>query len=230
MKPNDLTSELRVKFNDDGSIMYIKEYRKDDSGNLLVQFKNKKIKSVSNQKNSKNNGYGIVFHSNETINNIGNYIDGKKRGWFYIFNNKGALTSKREYLIINGNEYMNQWIDYDENGNVDKLTSNYIQLTDKNESTDFGEEYVLGIKLEASFFKQYMITVIGDFQDDFQFKKDGVYDTIKSDNFYSEFKTLKYKKGKNVVRGFVEELRYDEKDAEKVNKRKIYFSHSFLVK
>lgn len=230
VKPNEQSKEVRIKYQENGSIDFIQEYSGGNPQGLLLNYKKGGIKSMSIIKDGKNNGCGLVFHSNGLLNNFGQYINGEKTGWFYVFDKSGNLTGKREYLKVGGQEYLNQWIEYKTDGSIEKLSSNFIRVIPVKDTIQQDEEYKLNISLEAAYFKQYMIMAVGDYDENFNLPNGAKCDTIKSSNFIATYKTKNYKKGKNIVRGMVLDLQPDEKDPKKVNIRKIYFSHEFRVK
>ncbi len=230
LKPNEQSREVHIKYQDDGSVDYIQEYAGGNPLGVFVNFKKGNIKDISNIKDGKSNGCGVVFHSNGMLNNFGQYVNGEKSGWFYVFDKQGNLSGKREYVSVNGQEYLNQWIDYKSDGSIEKLTSNYIRVIPVKDTILEDEEYHLNISLEAAYFKQYMIMAVGPFDEKFNLPAGAKCDTIKSANFVATYKTKTYKKGNNVVRGMVLDLQPDAKDPKKVNIRKIFFSHEFRVK
>jgi hypothetical protein len=180
----------------------------------------------------------IKYQDNGKIDYIQEYANGipqgillnLKKGWFYVFDKSGNLSGKREYLTVNGAEYLNQWVDYKPDGSVEYLTSNYIRVVPIKDTIKQDEEYRLNISLEAAYFKQYMIMAVGDYDENFNLPAGAKCDTIKSSNFVATYKTKTYKKGNNIVRGMVLDLQPDVKEEKKVNIRKIYFTHEFRVK
>ena len=230
IKPNEQSQELHIKYQDNGKIDYIQECSNGIPQGIFLNLKKGSLKDISFIKDGKNNGCGVVFHHNGSLNNFGQYVNGQKKGWFYVFDKNGNLSGKREYLTVNGAEYLNQWVDYKPDGSVEKLTSNYIRVVPIKDTINQNEEYRLNISLEAAYFKQYMIMAVGDYDDNFNLPAGAKCDTIKSSNFVATYKTKTHKKGNNIVRGMVLDLQPDEKNKKKVNIRKIYFTHEFSVK
>ncbi|MEI6124705.1 MAG: hypothetical protein WCQ95_13890 [Bacteroidota bacterium] len=230
IKPNNQSKELRIKYTNDGNIEYIKEYVKDQPEGLVLNFVRGNLKDISQLKEEKNNGCGIAFHNDGSLNNFGKYENGLKTGWFYVFDKSELLTGKREYITVEGAEFLNQWIEYKSDGTVDKTASNYIKVSPIKDTIKQGDEYVLNVCLEAAYFKQYMIMVVGPFDTNYALPKGANCDTVKSLNFVASYKTKNYKKGNNTIRGMVQDVQLDEKDPKKINVRKIYFTHNFRVK
>ena len=229
VKPNKNSQEVRIKYKPDGSIDYIQQYKDGKPDGLYMNFqKNQNLDNLTYLKEGKNDGTGLAFHKNGFLNNFGRYIDGEKSGWFYVFNRNGELTGRREYLLMQGKSYLNQWIEYDRNGLPDKMNSSYLNVKAGKDTIKNGDEFQLSVVLEASFFKQYMLLIVGPFNENFQLAANSSCDTIKSNNYSALYKTKNYKKGKNVIRGMVQEIKLKEKESA-YEVRKIYFSKEFFV-
>ncbi|MCK9612198.1 MAG: hypothetical protein PHR81_05510 [Bacteroidales bacterium] len=229
IKPNEQSKEIRIKYKENGSINYIQQYSEDKPDGLFLNFhNNQNPDNLTFIKNEKNTGTGLVFHNNGLLNNVGQYIDGEKTGWFYVFDKNSVLTGKREYIIIDGKSYMNQWIQYDHNGEPDKYSSSYISLKPIKDTINKGEKYQLKISLEASYFKQYMILIVGPFDENFKLPENKKCDTIKSSNYIANYSTDKYKNGENIIRGIVQELKRNDTGTG-YSVRNIYFIKKFYV-
>ncbi len=230
IKPNKTSKEVHIKYTNNGNIDYIQEYGDGTPSGVFLNFKKGNIKDISTIKNDKGNGCGVVFHNNGMLNNFGQYVNGQKTGWFYVFDKNGDLSGKREYVAVNGKEYLNQWVDYKPDGSIERFTSNYIVVTPVKDTIALNEEYKLNISLEAAFFKQYMVLVTGPFDPNYNLPAGASCDTIKSKDFAAVYKTKGIKKGKNTLRGMVLDLRPDANDPKKISIRKIYFSHEYRVR
>lgn len=230
IKPIDQAKELRIKYKANGNIEYIQQYTGDKPDGLYLSFHdNQNPDNMAFLKNEKNNGTGLVFHKNGVLNNFGQYIEGEKNGWFYVFDKSGMLTGKREYINIKDKSYLNQWIEYSSDGAADKINSSYISLNTDKDTIQKGDEFRLSVCLEASYFKQYMIMIVGDFDEKFNLSQSAVCDTIKSVNYVASYNTKTYKHGKNILRGMVQEIKHSDDINTKFNIRKIYFTKEFYV-
>jgi len=230
IKPNENSQEVRIKYKEDGSIDYIQQFKDGKPEGLYMNFqKNLGLDNLTFLKDGKNDGIGMAFHKNGYLNNFGRYTAGEKTGWFYVFNREGLLTGKREYVLVDGKSYMNQWVEYDQNGLADKFNSSYLNLKAKKDTIKSGEEFQMNVTLEASYFKQYMLMIVGPFDEKFNLPKDATCDTIKSVNYTASYKTKTYKRGKNLVRGMVQEIKLKDDSDDKYNYRKIYFTKEFFV-
>ena len=229
IKPNGQSKEIRIKYKENGGIEYIKQYTDDKPDGLYLSFHdNQNPDNMTFIKDGKNSGTGLVFHKNGILNNFGRYIDGEKTGWFYVFNREGLLTGKREYVIVDGKSYMNQWVEYEPDGSADRINSSYLSLKAKKDTIKSGEEFQMNVTLEASYFKQYMLMIVGPFDEKYTLPKNAACDTIKSTNYTALYKTKIYKNGKNSVRGMVQEIKLSDKE-DAYNVRKIYFTKEFFV-
>ncbi|HNZ43606.1 MAG TPA: hypothetical protein PLI16_06585 [Bacteroidales bacterium] len=229
IKPGGDAKEIHVKYNANGNLEYIQQYAGEKAEGIYLNFHdNQQPDNLTFIKEGKNHGTGLVFHKNGMLNNVGNYVDGERSGWFYVFDRNSVLTGKREYIVLDGKSYLNQWIEYDRNGLPDKMNSSYLNVKAPKDTIKNGEEFQLSVALEASFFKQYMLLIVGPFDEKYQLPANATCDTIKSNNYNALYKTKSYKKGKNVIRGMVQEIKLkDNESAYEV--RKIYFSTEFFV-
>jgi len=229
IKPGGEAKEIHVKYDASGNLEYIQQYANEKAEGLYLNFHdNQQPDNLTFIKEGKNHGTGLVFHKNGLLNNFGNYADGERTGWFYVFDRDGVLTGRREYLLVQGKSYLNQWIEYDRNGLPDKMNSSYLNVKAQKDTIKDGEEFQMTVVLEASFLKQYMLLIVGPFDGKFQLPANAACDTIKSNNYSALFKTKNYKKGSNVIRGMVQEIKLkDNESAYEV--RKIYFSKDFFV-
>jgi hypothetical protein len=230
IKANDQSKEVHVKFQQDGNLDYIQEYAGANPQGLYVKFKKGIAKDITFIKDDKNNGCGLVFHSNGLLNNFGNYVNGEKTGWFYVFDKTGNLTGKREYVLVNGKEYLNQWLEYKSDGSIDRQNSNYIKVVPVKDTISQTDEFRMNVSLEASFFKEYMIMSVGPYDENFNVAASAKCDTIKSVDLIASYKTKNFKKGLNTVRGIVLDFQPDPKDPKNIKNRKIYFTHEYLVR
>ena len=72
IKPNKLSEEVRIKYNNKGNIDYIQEYADGIPSGLFMNFKRGNLKDISTIKDDKNNGCGVVFHSKVSYRANGN--------------------------------------------------------------------------------------------------------------------------------------------------------------
>lgn len=228
--PNKLSKEIKAKFNDKGGLEYFQVYSNEKPEGLYVEFfENNNPSKITFITNNSHNGPGMSFFNNGLLNNYGQYENGKRKGWFYVFDKNGNLSQKREYLNINNNDYLNQWIEYLPDGSIDRFNSNYIGLRTETDTISMGQPYKIEISLEAAYYKQFMIVVIGDFDEHFQLPGGAASDTLKATNFTLPYIVKDYKNGRNILRGIVRDLRVSETDNSKVEVRNIYFTKEFYV-
>lgn len=142
-------------------------------GEYLEYYKNGNIKVQGNFKKNRAHGIFKEFSIDGELLEIGNYVDDKAVGWFKFYKN-GKLKMKRQYILINDQSYINQFIVYDKSGNVVKDSSNYISAERLHQSG----KYL--IKIEASMFNSdYMEILLGEFNNNFEPINSSLIDTIK---------------------------------------------------
>ncbi len=230
INPGGQAKEIRIKYDKNGGIEYIKEFANGKPEGLYMNFhENQNPDNLAFIKNDKNTGTGVVFHKSGQLNNFGQYTDGEKTGWFYVFNKSSELICKREYILLDGKSYLNQWIEYDDNGMPDKRHSSYLGINAEKDTIKKGDTYQLNISLEASYLKQYMLLVIGPFDEKYHLPANAACDTISSNNYMTKYTTKTYKHGENIIRGMVQEIRLKKQDDASYNVRKIYFTKEFFV-
>lgn len=230
VKDESNKKEFRLKFQKDGKLDYMQEYFDNAAKGIHLQYNPKGIKNISMVDNGVSDGINIVFFNNGSINNFGTYKNGNKIGWFYVFDKDGNIKGKREYILLDKKEYLNQWIEYLPDGSVDRLSSNFIKIKTIKDTIASGSNYNLKVSLEASYYKQHIIGVSGDFDEKYNIPAKAACDTVIGKEFEVTFSTKNYKKGSNMLRGIIVDFRPNEKDNKKIDTRKIYFSHEFFVK
>lgn len=229
-RPNKSLRQINVKYYENGGIEYIQEYIDGKpEGVLLMLEKNGIPRQLGVLKGGVNNGYGIVFGRKGEVNNIGNYVNGEKTGWFCIFDRNGNLARRSEFVNVGGTTRLNQWVEYDEFGLPNNEGSNYIIAEAMQDTLRQGEEYILNISLMASYYNKYMIAVIGPFDEKYQLPDKADCDTIRGQDNLAIYRTKRYQKGINKVRGIIQDLKRSETDSGTVKVRKIYFTREFYV-
>lgn len=97
----------------------LKKTNNPDNGDVL------KIKKMEN-------GEKIIFYSNDSIFSHGRTNkEGLKDGWWDYFNEEGKLSERREYKIIEREEFVNQLIYFNEEGNKIFKAEPFNQLKPK---------------------------------------------------------------------------------------------------
>jgi len=143
------------------------------NGKFVVYYENGNIKTKGLFKNGKPNGVFTEYRDNNELKLKGQYKNGNSIGWFYYYE-KGKIKRKLQYVVLNGKPYLNQTIIYDELGEIDINSSNYVSI----EKSTFENEYL--ISLDAPMFsKNYFEIVVGNFDKNFKIKDDDSVDTIK---------------------------------------------------
>lgn len=162
-----------VEYYDDGTLhktYYVNNG--ETNGEFLEYYKNGNIKIQGYFERNRANGIFKEFSINGELLEIGNYVDDKAVGWFKYYRD-GKVKMKRQYVLINDQPYINQYIIHDEFENILKDSSNYVSV----EKTDVSNKYI--IRLEASMFKSdYMEVLIGEFTNDFKPVNPTLIDTL----------------------------------------------------
>ncbi|WP_096431274.1 toxin-antitoxin system YwqK family antitoxin [Labilibaculum antarcticum] len=176
------------------------------------------------------------YNEDGIIMQTSNYRNGIVCGELLVYE-MGKLSCKQSYIIRNDSSYLNQVIDYTENGKIDIERSNYFSLHSKKDTIKMGEVFSLDVKLEASYFNMNMLVIFGDF--DTNYNKSTYTDTLwdRMDDqvdFKVHYTTTKYHEGENVLKGIIHDyISYYEDDSEQdilADVRPLFFEYVFYVK
>lgn len=138
---------------------------KNQSGIIIEYYKNGNINTL-NHKLSEDADLLITFNKNEDLESIGYSMDSLPIGFFSLYT-KGNLYHQRQYLKINGKSYINQYWNYDENGNIDRGMSNYFSLKTSGDTVKLYKEWTLDIFLDCPYFGGAMKVYLGNFDDNY---------------------------------------------------------------
>lgn len=112
-----------------GKLKAIESYRKG----LLVDtskafYENGKL-SILKYYNNESNLYQKKKYENGITMSEGKMKDSIRLDWWNYYDNKGYISKKADYLLINNKQYLNQLLVYNSKGEIVKDSSNYYQLS-----------------------------------------------------------------------------------------------------
>jgi len=166
--------EKITRYYDNGNL-YKKYYKinGEANGKYYEYYKNGNLKIETNYKNNLTDGNYKEYAKNGDLLKKGKFFKGEAIGWFYYYRN-GKIRGKRQYVLINEESILNQFILYDRSGNVLSDSSNYISVKKNNTENSYK------VKLEASIFRaDYAEFLVGKYTSDFEVKDSFSIDTIK---------------------------------------------------
>jgi len=206
-------------------------------GECKSYYPNGPLMVIAYYKNGLKDSMQCVYSESGKLENKSFYKKGMSYGNAYSYNKLERVDTLLKFIIKDDSAYLNQVICYTDDGHIDTDRSNYFSITKSKDTLEYGEDFNVDVKLEASLFNMNMLVIFGDFDKDY---KTWTYaDTIwdredKLVDFKINYSTKKYKKGKNTLRGIVHDfISYYENDTSKNilhDIREMYFEVDFFVK
>tara|TARA_R110000868_G_scaffold330624_1_gene591604 strand:- start:6713 stop:7633 length:921 start_codon:yes stop_codon:yes gene_type:complete len=237
------------------------------SGNLKVikNFKNGFVRDTSFFYHDKSNEHiaAIVVFLDGNINKKTSYYlngkikdegfinnEGKKKGNWNFYDKKGNLKVQDEYFIINGDEYLNQSIAYDENKEILFSKTKKIDVQIFSDSISMNEPiqalacidigHFIGAKTQGKVYlsKGYGNEINEDFSNLNEIELEAFNnlgkDSVNGSSFrdFNQDKCIAFgkwfdKKGINILRGIIVEY---YKDSIQEKEHKFYFEKEIFVK
>ena len=141
----------------------------------------------------------------------------------------GVLDYINHFITVDSISYLNQYISFDKNGNIQKDKSHYYTLMSFKDTFKVNEEISLRIELDAPKFYEGMEVLIGGYTDKYVLKKNSYCDTIRplSDPFvvFYDFKVVT--PGDTTIRGCI--INFSSEVNGGVYKRPVYFSKTLHI-
>lgn len=204
------------------SIMY-KNGLKD--GFSITYYSTGAIKSVMNWRSNIRHGGFSKYDENGFIKETGNYYKDKLVGYVNNYY-KGKLYHSRQYLLINDEEYVNQYVNYNSEGGISGNISNFYSLFDNKDTIKVNEKHELIIKLNSPIFQEGMYVVLGDYETKDFFSKIPTLEKHYSNNFKTKLSLKFSTSGEKVIKGAI--INYSNKDSLKQN-RVQFFEKKYMV-
>lgn len=193
----------------------------------------KKINKTSHsEQNRKLLDTTFIYYNNGIIKEKGRAENRNRVGWWSFYSISGKLISKSEFVIRNGSSFLNQKIEYKENGDIDYMKSSFfvIEMKDtiKIGKTALKLKYYSNIK---NYKTRFVYIIIDNQYSEDLFKKDTFTDEISK----LWFGVNAYKKGNLKIKGTIEEeisFLKKEKDSSQLTIKKYYkyFEKNLFVK
>lgn len=208
-------------------------------GSYKQYFQNGKLKVEAYYKHGKQDSIQKIYFENGNIRQIAHFKDDLIDGKMEIFNDDGRLIADQFFVVINDSSIANQLITYNEMGHIDKDKSNYFKLLPLEDTIEYGDQYEIDIKLEASLYNLNMLAIIGEFDENYNLIDNAKVDTLwdRSDgkvDFKVNYSTNQYEYGENIIRGIIFDYAsyYEEDSPNDIVRsvRPLYFERFFYVK
>ncbi len=148
----------------------------------------------------------------------------------YLIDKKdGKLEAINQFITVDTIPYLNQYISFDRDGNLQKEFSHYYTLISFKDTFRVNEEISLRIELDAPKFYEGMKVVIGDYNEKYTLKAKNRCDTIiPPDGSFVVFYDFKIAiPGDTTIRGCI--LNYSDNADGGVWERPVYFSKTLHI-
>lgn len=179
-------------------------------------YPNGKIKSLAYKRNGEVIDTLFYYHKNGKVESKGLIKDRLKNGWWLYFRKDGTLKAKTEY-VPKGDDviYENQVLIFDKQGNLNAEESSYFEILIpdtirmgkniarvKNYVSDYDDDDVDDLLISVIIENKYSENEI---------KKD----TFSDGTLKPFFGIIGFKKGKQIVKGIIEEKTLKTKEIKK---------------
>lgn len=219
-------------------------------------YDNGAIKSIQSYKNGKNIDSSIFYRKdskiylilyykkedtlvckafkNNRLHDEGEYYKNRRIGYWYTYNQKRQKVKRREFIDLNGKEYLNQEWDLDNKNNIiDNRGNNYLVSLNKK---DYSPQEIIKIKIHYNpIFGRDSRAVVymspelkSDYSNLKQVRLDERYSLDNDFDILVRFSS----KGSKNLRGYIQEslfLKNKPKD-EQYSMREVYFNIPIVIK
>lgn len=174
----------------------------DESGHL---------KSEESYKGGVKHGICINYYPNGDIESKKNFVRGYKLGSQYYYINNNELSAEKEFVkTYYDSSKLNTWKVF-QDGKIVKDSSRYYKLINPKSTLKQNEEYELKIKLESSFYNQFMGLRIVNYNEEFQENISPEDNSvINCKEFIGSIKIDTKEKGDKVVRFIILDYKIDK--------------------
>jgi len=233
------TEVIKIKkYYEDGTIRLVYEKRHNKlHGEYKQYYPSGNIKITASYKNGLQDSLQYYYYDFGVVKQKSFFKNGLLCGEVFTYDEKGNLSTSQTYIIKNDSSYINQVINYTDNGSVDKERSNFFTIDTYKDTIKYGEAFAVDVKLEASYYNKNMLVVFGDFDNNFNHwtYTDSISDRMdEAVDFKVHYSTTRYRKGSNVLRGIIHDyISYYENDSSQNilrDVRPLYFEVDFFVK
>lgn len=155
----DKLDGVRQLFDSTGLLIEVADFREGKADGLVKRFKGDQLLSVYNYTDNVENGPYQEFYPDGSLKEKGDYYQGNAVGLHYYYDTQGNLISIREYKIVKGKSFFNQWWDYGQDSTIKIETSHFLTVEMSGDS--------VWINLVAPYFEGNANVIIGDFDSEY---------------------------------------------------------------
>ena len=200
------TSELfDLEFNNKRELIHIRELT-DTNSDFAIGY--------DFEFDGRNNLARVAYTYSDTIIGYANY--------YY----KQQLIHCRQYILVGNEQYVNQYWNYDESGNIDRNLSNFYSIRSTGDTVSVGSPWCLTVSLDCPYFNNRMELTTGEFDDFYNLKDTLGIITTQSENFLAHQEFRFSKPGRYTKRGYIADYTSEEGVRKE---RRMYFKKEVVV-
>jgi len=208
----------------------------DDNEGLSVKkefYPNGDLKFYNEYNLDSGDGFSIEYYLDSIIKRKGKYKNFKPFGFWSNYSEKGVLEYKQEFIHLDTNEnYLNQIIFYDVNGEVDFERSSFFDIQLDKRKININDSLRITFRLASSVNKYGVEIRLGELTENYQWKDSSLVDTVYAGKYYMTIPMIKIadKLGSNVIQGQIIDYSVKEIGLRLLKKERVmYFSEEYFV-
>jgi antitoxin component YwqK of YwqJK toxin-antitoxin module len=221
-----------IEYYPNGNILSLSNWVNDTiHGFDIHYYESGMIKSTSKWYKGQLNGYLVKYDESGNIHLTESYSLNKKDDYEIRYKN-GGLHQIKQYTIVGDSSYLNQYMTFDDFGNIRSEKSRFFSIYYPSRSNKIKINQPVNITILLSvgaFIKgvNQMQVVTGEFDDDFNILDKQSLDTLFINDYYTELTFTFDKPGHQYAKGIIM-YSYTGKN-ETIMHEKMYFHWYFYV-
>lgn len=203
----------RIEYYPDGQIKARGNFKEGKKhGGFIFYYENSNLKERSVYQDDLLEGILRLYHPNGKLREETTYSKGEPIGWSYEYRENGVKHKAHQYIRFEDRYIGNQRIRYNEAGEILPDSSHYITVSRDRDTISLGEEIRLRFKLDAPFYgsKSQVRLLVGGFDEQYRLVNLAATDTINGDGLSAEYRLIPKEKGKQVIRGRLEDYKVQQ--------------------
>lgn len=183
------------------------------------------IRELTDTNNDFALGYDIEFDGRNNLARVAHTYSDTIVGYANYYY-KQQLIHCRQYILVGNKQYVNQYWNYDESGNIDRNLSNFYSIGSTDDTVSVGSPWYLTASLDCPYFNDKMELTTGEFDDFYTLKDTLGIITTQSENFLAHQEFRFSTPGRYTKRGYIADYTF-EKGVRK--ERRMYFKKEVVV-
>ena len=170
-------------------------------------------------------GYEIEFDGRNNLSKVAHSYSDTIIGYANYYY-KQQLIHCRQYIIVENKQYVNQYWNFDESGNIDRNLSNYYSIGTSGDTVLMESPWIITVSLDCPYFNDQIELVTGDFDDMYFLIDSASIMTTRSGNNINHQNFLFKAPGIYIIRGYISDYTLEEGVRKE---RRLYFEKEVLV-